>query len=264
MNKLKSGKYYKIKKRKIFFKSRKFRLFFGIFFVILGLTYLIFFSSAFKVKRIKFIGATNYVPRLAIESKAYKEIFNPKFFYLSSNIFLLKESSLKESILKDFLSLKDVKIKKKIPDFLMLEIIERKPIANYCSKEGCYLVDDEGYIFAESDRFLVFLETEHSDKKIGDFCLEKNLWKVAQKIIAVLKEDLKIQPTKIRVFPLKIEIKTDQDWILIFSPQKDIATQSQELKAILEKQIPEEKQNHIEHIDLRYDKIFYKLKKSSR
>lgn len=260
MEKSKYGKHYKAKKRRSMLKNRKFRFLLGIIFIILGLVYLILFSPIFKIKKITIIGQSKYAPKIEIEAKIYKEIFDPKFFYLSSNIFLLKESFFKENILKDFLSLKDLKMKKKMPDVLIFEIIERKPISNYCTEEKCFLVDSEGYIFAESDLSLVFLESEEKDKKIGDFCLDSDLWKKAQNIMKDLKEELKIQTIRISVFPLKIEIKTNENWTLIFSPQKDVSRQLHELKIILEKQIKEEKQNQIEYIDLRYDKIFYKLK----
>ncbi len=260
MDKLKYGKYYKVKKRRAILKNRNFWLLLGIIFIISGSLYLVLFSSAFKVKKITIIGQTNYASRLEIETEIYKKIFKPDLFYLSSNIFLLKESLFKENILKDFLSLKDLKMKKKMPDGLVFEIIERKPISNYCPEEKCFLVDDEGYIFAESDRSLVFLESGDNKKGIGDFCLDKNLWKKAQNIMANLKEELKIKSNRVSIFPLRIEIQTDQNWILIFSPQKDEDRQLQELKIILGKQITEENQNQIEYIDLRYDKVFYKLR----
>lgn len=260
MERLKRAKHYKAKKRRPLFKNRKFWLLFGIIFIISGSLYLIFFSPAFKIKKITIIGQPNYAPKLKIESEIYKRIFDSRFFYLSSNIFLLKESFFKENILKDFLSLKDLKMKKRMPDTLVFEIIERKPISNYCAEKKCFLVDNEGYIFAESDRSLVSLEVEGGGKKIGDFCLDGDLWKKTQNIMEGLREQLKIQSSRISVFPLKIEIETSQNWILIFSPQKEANWQLQELKIILEKQITEDKQDQIEYIDLRYDKVFYKLK----
>jgi hypothetical protein len=55
-------------------------------------------------------------------------------------------------------------------------------------------------------------------------------------------------------------MKTEQGWLVLFDPQKDIEKQVSNLNIVLKNQIGTDNVSKIDYIDVRLDKIFYKLK----
>ncbi len=256
----KYAKYKKIRKRKSFFKARIFWRALGVIIIVFELIYLFIFSPAFRIKNIKTDGEVRYLDINAFQNEIAAMVGKKSPLNFSSNIFFFKKNSAIENLLDKFPPLKEIKIKKNLPGGISFIVLERSPVANYCLKEECFLVDDGGYLFATSENDLVLLKTEKNEAVIGQTIIEKNLWIKAQLIIKALENNLFIKIKLINVSSEKIEVTTDQNWLLVFSPQKSIDWQIQQLGLILEKQIPSDKKHQIEYIDLRFEKIFYKIK----
>jgi cell division protein FtsQ len=252
-------KYHRIKKKKPIFKFRLFWL--GIL-IVLGTSlfiYFLFFFPAFQIKNIEIEG-TSFVQENNLR-ELVESFVKRKFLFLESkSILILSKNNLKKLILEKNLEIKDLEIKKKLPDSLIIEVSERVPVANFCWENDCYFLDEEGIIFRKSDSKNLVIKTEKGNLKLGDQVIEKDLLEKVLKIARTLESKFSIKTEEFTVSSLKIEVKTDKNWILIFNPQKDLNWQIQELELVLERQIPEEKIEDLEYIDLRFDKIFYKFK----
>jgi len=76
-------------------------------------------------------------------------------------------------------------------------------------------------------------------------------------IYAELKERGNIAIQEFKVFPSKVEARTENNLILYFSPQKSPPLQVEDLILFLRDEALSEI-DELEYIDLRFDKIFYK------
>ena len=85
--------------------------------------------------------------------------------------------------------------------------------------------------------------------------LEKSLY-----LDEELKKKVAIKILRCFVSDSKIQAETEMGWNLIFNPHVDTDEQVEDLILVLEKQVSEEDREKIDYIDLRFDKIFYKLK----
>jgi cell division protein FtsQ len=257
-------KYQRIRKKKSIFKNLFKNRFFWLF-VLTGciislLIYFFFFSPFFSVKEIKIEGQLNFISEKEIKEFISEAIKGKVLFFKSTSIFSFRRKKIEKLALKHFFSVKDIKIKRKFPDVLIVEISERKPVVNFCQENGCFFVDEEGIIFHKSNLKMTVLRTEKKEARLGEKVVEKNLLKKALKIADSLKKEISIEVKEIYLTPFKIEMTTEKGITLIFSPQKGLNEQIEDLKLIIEKQITQERLENVDYIDLRFDKIFYKLK----
>lgn len=253
-------KYGRIKKKKSIFYNRFFWLVILAVIVIIAMFYLLFFSPVFQIKDIQVIGKTSFVEKEAVG--VFITGLIPARFLLttSENIFVVKRAKLISAALKQFPEVRQFKIQKKLPSTLIIEVFERIPVANFYIGEGCYFVDEEGVIFKKSDAEMLVLKTEDNSAGIGKRIVEEDLFKKVLGTIRKLEDTLSVSTKECLVTDLKIELITENRGTLIFDPQKDLDEQIDNLKLILEKEISQEDLNNIDHIDLRYDKIFYEVK----
>ena len=58
-----------------------------------------------------------------------------------------------------------------------------------------------------------------------------------------------------------MEVQTSQNFLIYFNPKEDIEKQVQKLILTFENEIPQEKRENLDYIDLRFgDKVYYKYK----
>lgn len=259
---------FKIKKSVV--KNRFLLLGFFIFILFIAISYFLFFSNFFLIEEI-IVSGNRKVLKEEIIKVAENEFLKKKLFFPVKNILLVNLGNIKENILDAFPQIVDVKIKRKLPETLSFNILERKGAAQFCrafelfTKEEsqtvyqkCFLLDEEGIVFEEIIKDNIFLpkivlskSQEKNELELGQEIIEKQLLSGILDIFSQLKE-LNIETKEfLIVSEERINVKTLDNWEIYFNPKEDLTWQLTKLKAVL-KNIPLEKRNDLEYIELRF------------
>jgi cell division protein FtsQ len=239
----------RIKKKKPFFKKPIFWVLIFSFLIFLGIFYIFFFSNFFKINEIEILGAEK------IQKEDFEKFLREKVE--KKNIFLMKSSTIKNEILKNFPQIFSVEIKRKFPSTLVFKISERKEVAAFCQEEDCYLIDKEGIVFERrGGEGILKIERENfgGEIKPGDRVIEKE---ILEKILEISKKiEFGIEKVSI-ISQDNLHFKTSQGFEIFIDPQKDVDWQLTKLKVALENAIPKEKIGDLEYIDLRFGNFAY-------
>ena len=269
---------HRYKRKKSILKNRFFWS--GIlFFVFLSsFFYFLFLSQTFQVEKIITAGEKK-VSKDELKLLIEKNLENRILFFDTKSIFLANLNGLRKNILNDFPQIAGVEIKRKFPDTLNIVAVERLGLATWCYEEQCFLLDNEGVIFALSaESFLPAVASAEAGAEAEGIPLETNLikiideqnkepFKLGEK--AIEKENLskilainsKLSDFKISVKEFlivsgeKLEVLTSEDWKIYLNLQQDIDWQMTKLRAVLEEKIPPENRKDLEYIELRFGNL---------
>lgn len=249
---------------RVLFKNKFFWLGFFILAASGGLIYFFIFSSVFQIKDIK-ISGTEKSP-----SQEIKDIISAN----TRNIFLADFETINKNILEKYPQIANVTFKKNLPDRILVQIEERRPIAVFCrpvfepflpffsenQTKECYLLDKQGVVFEkinEPVEGLLTLNTKSfiSEFKLGQEIINRDYLSEVLKISSQLEKDIKIKEALL-VSESRLDIKTSEDWEIYFNPKKNLDWQIEEMKILLEQKIPPENRENLEYIDLRFEKIY--------
>ena len=259
MKKRKFRKLHQIKKKKSIFKNRFFWL--GIFtFLFLGsLGYFLFFSETFQIKKI-IIADLEKVSKEEINSLIEKKIVTKIFFFESKSIFLINSREIRENVLNNFPQIGEVRIKKKLPDTLSILPTERVGLAYWKEGERYFLIDGEGVIFEEIFELKSeILQIKSEDLKsviLGEKVVDKETINQILEVEEKLKKDLEIEVEEFLIVSgERWNVKNSEGWEIFLNPQEGIKWQLTKLKSVLEEEIPTEKRQNIEYIELRFGNL---------
>jgi hypothetical protein len=198
-----------------------------------------------------------------VEDKTY-------WWYNNKNIFLLRGNGLENDLLQEFPQIKSMLIKRNLLDKTVnLDITLRKSAFYNCYDSSCYLISEDGFnmgISAGSNEDLVEIKGI-SQKSAGKPVLtEREInW-----LINIVEEYNKIDSLKITYIDIQqksgdnivsIFVYTDKGYYIMLDLDTDVIYQAQVLKQVFISQIPLERQDELEYIDLRIkDRAYYKLK----
>lgn len=159
-------------------------------FLIVFLIYAILSSSIFCLNKIKITG-TKQISNL--------EILRNISIKPRKNIFLVRTGKI-ENKLSKHPKIKSIKVNKKYPDILEINIKERKPILTIKTKEKFVLVDSEGYITETSNSCPLYIPVVEGlallETTPGKNVLSRRI-EICKKI---LENENKILPHKIMKF----------------------------------------------------------------
>lgn len=253
---------YRLKKKRLFLRSKGFWLAVLISMAMGGIFYLFFVSSVFRIKEINASG-NQKIPTQNIQDIAKEILFSD-----GNNFFLADESKIENKILNDYPQVAKAEIKLKFPDKLTINIEERQLAAVFCNNyqkddfSNCFYVDKNGVIFelvAEKESTLPTIQkSDLNDKelKLGENILDAESITKILEINSNLKEKLEITP---QVFLIaredKLNVETLDGWEIYFDLKGDISWQLTKLSAVLEKEIPPEKRRNLEYIDVRFGNL---------
>jgi len=116
-----------------------------MFISIVGILYLMFFSGVFNVSEIKVSGAREVNPE-SIKSAVSSEL-NKKI--IKNNILLFDTDSIERELKKEH-ALKTLKIKKRYPDKINVEMEEYVLEIQWLANGKYYLIDEKGKVVGES------------------------------------------------------------------------------------------------------------------
>ena len=254
---MKVRKYKRKKNRKPFYKRKFFWFSFLGVVLFLGLIYFFLFSPIFEIKQIKAQGC-DFLDCSQLEKivESQRRIL----FFTTNNIFLFNRKEAEAKLAKSFLPIKEVVIKRKLPNKLLLEVVERKPKAQVCFEDSCFMIDKTGFAFRKSEDASELLSIcVDRDISLGSNLLSTEILNIILEIEQNLNDKtiLKTKCYYILEDKIKVTLK-DYNFSLYFSKEKDVALQVSDLELLLKNKFPEEQFGDLDYIDLRFDKIFLK------
>lgn len=268
---------YRIKIKNSFVKSRYF--WFPIIFLIIISTifYFFVFWGKIQVSKIKISGNKNVESqniKNAISDKINRKILSlpiPSFLKTGGNwtvssksIFLVDKNAVKEEILNDFPEIDSVKIEKKFPNSLVLEIRERTSVAVFCQNEKCFSIDDKGIIFkTETEsldgKLVIRLLGSQNDFALGQEAVGKDIIDLIHKIEKNLNDNFQVEVKGAEIsLPERLNIETSENWKVYFNLKSDIDLQITKLNFLLKEKVLSEIRKNLEYIDLRFNRAYYK------
>ena len=246
---------HRVKRKKSILKSRFFWLMILILIFFLSLFYFLFFSSFFQAKNI-FISGAEKTSSGEIKNFVQNKLEKKILFLKTKTIFLINLNQIKKEVLKNFPPVAEIKIGRKFPDVLNINLVERSPLANFCQAEKCFLLDKEGIIFEESEAeenlIKIFDGQKEKMPKLGEQMIENNYLEKILKIQKYIQEELKIEIEEFVFFEQRLNLKTKEGWEIYFDPREDINWQLTKLNLVLKEKIPPENRRNLEYIELRF------------
>jgi len=250
---------HRYKRKKSILKNRFFWLGILGFAVFCGIFYFVFLSPSFQIKEIQISGnlkvSTTDIQNIILE-QIEKKVLN----FRTKSIFLIDCNKINKIILEKFPGIFNINSRKELPQKVIFEIEERKPLALFFQGESYFLLDKEGKIFeTASDTAQASLKIENQNPKeglkLGDKVIEKEDLSEILTINSRLP-DLQISVRKyILVSAEKMEVLTDKGWKIYLNLQGDIDWQMTKLKAVLEEKIPDARRGDLEYIELRFGNL---------
>lgn len=269
----------KIYREKLPLKTVFFRVVLLGFF--LTLFYFIFLSGKFSIKEITIIGNSR-VEYAEIEKIVNNQINSgstlSKIF--STNVIFTSKKAINESILKQNLYVRDVKVSKKAPNKLVVEIIERAPIMLWETGGKTYLIDQDGIVLDEKTAVTPILEPANAElepeifqsslpRVIDEKNIPVEIGKVAlnAKFIAFVvslndqfstKTELTISNFTVSESTFDLRAHTDTGLVVIFDTTRKPDTQVDNVKRAIDHANNAKKKIN-EYVDVRISgKIFYR------
>ena len=233
------------KKRSVFnlFKNKFFWLICFVLIVLSSLAYLFIFSSVFQIKNITVLGTEKTSAeevRIIISNNA-------------KNIFFADLEEIDRMLLEKYPQIANIDIKRDLPDILLVQIEERKPVAVISKNEGYFFIDKEAVIFEEIPEKPSEMLIIKSEKDL----VQKEQLNQVLKISSVLRNDLKLPIEEILIKSEKrIDVETMEGWNIYFNPKKDLDWQLEEFGILLKEKISLENRENLEYVDLRFEKIY--------
>jgi cell division septal protein FtsQ len=242
-----------------------------------GIIYSLFFSGFLAVNQIEINGLNE------LDRKNIDEVVNSKIEgkYLKmidkNNLLLVSNRTVENELLKRFVKIENVRIIKKFPHGLIVNIEERESSMVLCPIEDCFMIDKAGISFSKVDyslpeireNKLVWLR-DLSDKavNIGSETLSSEYLKFILAIEDKMKSELDISMEKNYETPSRVSAdirgKTQDGWKIYFNENIDLQKEINMLGIVLSEKIGDRRQD-LDYIDLRADnKVYYKFKQGTQ
>jgi cell division septal protein FtsQ len=256
---------HRVKRKKLFFQTKKF-WYLVCFLLLIGTGfYFLFLSHFFEVKHL-YLEGNQKINKDEFLNFLEKTLPTKFLFWNTKNIFLIKCADKKEIIFNQFPRLEELECKRKIPDTLFVKIKERNPVAVFQHETGLFFIDSSAIAFEKASQLppnFLLIESQISPTQVilGNRVIAKEIFDSILKIFEKLKE-INIQIVEVEIVTEnKLVFKTKEGWSIYFRPD-EIDWQIVKLKTVLEREIPIEKRPNLDYIDVRFENLApYKLKK---
>lgn len=248
---------YKARRKKSILKKRGFWLFILFLAAVAGIFYFLFFASFLQIKKIE-ISGTKSLPNQEIQNLTEKDIVKKILFFPTKSILLANKKEIIEKLSKNFPKIDEIRVKKRLPNILILEIKEKEKTGCFCGENNCFYADAKGIIFEEAGNscpLKFIIRISESALNLSEQVIEEALLDKIKKINNNARENIRIDIAEFNISELsneKIIAKTKSGWEIYFNPEGDIDWQLTKLAQVLEKEIPPEKRENLEYIDLRF------------
>ena len=166
-------------------------VFFFLSFILIYVTYFLFFSNYFKINQI-IIEGNEEIPSLELEEKCNDLLSRGRFLFAKNdNYFLFDIEELKERLSKDYL-FEELKIEKKYFSTIFINLKEKPHKLFYIIDDNSYLIDENGMVISRLDYQEIIPEESEDRRDKG-----KIMVKEIPKQLVVNQEDIDEQEEKI-------------------------------------------------------------------
>lgn len=203
-------------------------------------------------------------------------IFSPR------NELLLARDELASALVAKYTRIKSVEIPfTRFRQKMIVNIVERKPRFAWCytpvsevddtvAEEGteelsetCYLVDTEGYIFAQRDGendLQIIRSVISGGEPLRSRVAEEEIFKNLKIALKVLQKEVALEVLSIKISESDAFIYLTEPWFIKIALDSDIDYQISNLKTILDSQELRQVRQKLKYIDLRFgNRVYYKL-----
>ncbi|MDD5750050.1 MAG: FtsQ-type POTRA domain-containing protein [Candidatus Pacebacteria bacterium] len=255
----------KYRKKQSIRKSPVFRM--VVLSVILGLSlaYLLLFSPLLAIREIKITSpsALNDISP-AVDNLVRAELKRRvAAIPVGKSFFLLNTNSIAKKIMAMDPAIETALVKKTLSHTISIELKEHTPRAVWCCSQNnaCYLIDGKGVVFEETidKNFPVILTDTAPPGQMPFEAIGRDEMAQILEIFTFFSEYLKINVQYAAADTReKLVLKTQEGWEAYFSLDGDIATTLTKLGLLIEKNLPQDKRQNLQYIDLRFSKAYYK------
>jgi cell division septal protein FtsQ len=242
------------------------------------LTYTLFFSGFLQIEKFSIRGNSE-ISSKDIENIAGEAIVGKYLGVLEKNNWLFFPDKKVANILKDnFKKIRDVRIKRRFPDMIVLEIDERQTSFYYFLNGKIWAVDENGVAyeeispesFGESNFQKTSLGGEMGNEVfLGKEIADRGYIEYISIIREELRDKLQIETENIfetpNIISRDVRVKTQNGWKVYFNTEISLEKEMETLDVFLKKSFKDKNIFDLEYVDLRVEnKIFYKLKGESQ
>ncbi len=258
------SKIHRIRPRKSIFGKLWFWLTVLILAIVSGSFYVSFFYPGLQIKNIIISGTEN------VKSQDLQELVSNdaniellsfwKVKIISRSILFINNSKISSDILEKYPAIETAVVSKKLPETLMLNITERKPIGVFCDNNNqCFSIDSSGIIFdstGSTQQGMTVIRQPFDDSQIftGEEVVSKDIIGAIYKIQKNLKDNFQINLEEAFITsPVRLNAKTNENWQIYFdlSPNFDIDSQITKLNLLLTSEVSTAGRKSLRYIDLR-------------
>jgi hypothetical protein len=233
---------------------------------LIGLSYLIFLSSYFKIKEIQFSEDSFTLVSMTEE---IQESLNDQ---IGKNLIFTDLEALQQQSIENFPKIAEIKIEKDYPDKLIINFKEFESAANIINVTNnikkSYIINEIGFVIREDfeNPALPYIKIETDEPiNLNDSIINKSNLSYILESKASFEEkfDMNIAEIVYKPVPREVHLLTEKDFYIWLDIQRPYEDQLKKLKKIVVKlDIYNEA---LEYIDLRIagnngDKIIYKRK----
>lgn len=233
--------------------------------IILGaaLAWLLFFSDFLLVKTIEVRGAS-LIPSSAVENMAYERLEGRRLLFLSEEKLAVFNSDALIKKLRERYALDDVKVIKRLPSTLIIDLSEKVPVAVWFEADAFYQIDKDGWLLAFADGQLEQFPTIHNNG------LPKIVGQRVEGMESAIAFAQKLAPefnTRFSSIPVR-QLSVDNDFntlklvpqkgaMIYFATDDSLTAQLDRLDILLSAEL-KGRFDKIRYIDLRFkDKLYY-------
>ena len=126
-------------------------------------------------------------------------------------------------------------------------------------------MDEKGIAFAEAGRepeedLIIISKQPKEEISLKSIVIDEKTLSQILMIKETIMEKAKIEAKEFTLSEseARLDVKTTEGWEAYFYLEGDLNWQLIELELVLEKQLPQEKRQGLEYIDLRFSKVYYK------
>lgn len=268
----KKKKIEKYQEEKHNFLKIAFCVFLVIFFCIVF--YALFFSSFLKITNVSIEGVRD-LEREKIQEEIERYL-DERFVYVfgKNNLIVFGEAGIEEALKEKFKKIRSVSVSKEFPGSVTISIVEKDLLLLWCSREKCFMIDEEGRAYQEADLNSKKIKendlirvSDLSGKEIdeGGYVLEKGYCDFVLSLKDQIWNELRIAVSAEFETPSRIAdeviVATSEGWKIYFDSRKPLGGSIENLGIFLKKEADHNKRSNLEYVDLRAgNKIFYKLR----
>jgi len=261
---------HRYKKKESFLKNKVFWFSLLGLSLVSGLVYFLYFSAVFQAKEV-------IVNREGVEEKpgvllvsqgimdearrlADGALESKLIFWRTKSIFLFDSGNLEKEISGLYPELKEIKIRKKWPGTINIDLTRKEGVALLSAEEGLFLLDETGKVFSpasSTDEGLpVLIKSDYSVESDENAVSKEYLDK-----ILYAEKELKALEIIVDNFLLfskdKLIARVAEGWEAYFTLEEDLDWQIQKLESVLNEKVPLEQRGDLEYIDVRFSNMVF-------